>query len=129
MGKPLRERKNKLDEHNPSGSIAKKHERAVERSRGQRRTPASGSLPGRKSDLEEVSRDYRPGRPLDRTECKATRKRSMSIQLAWLEKITEEALATGRVPVVDLFFENARQPAKDRWVLIERDHYEELKQS
>ncbi len=57
---------------------------------------------------------------------KATSKKSMSVKLEWLEKITREALETDRFPILQIRFEQAQLADKD-WVLIELPQYVEMR--
>jgi Holliday junction resolvase len=60
-----------------------------------------------------------------RVECKATMKKSLTLKLEWFEKITREAIDSGREPVVALRLEAATLAERD-WVLIPRSTYVEL---
>lgn len=94
-------------------------EKRAARRLGGRQTPASGALEGAKGDI-------RRGKFL--LESKATRKRSMSVQLAWLEKISKEALDAGLDPGVVLQFVDStgRSYPAGRWVLVPERVFEEL---
>ena len=86
---------------------------------GHRRTAASGASPLSKSDSVGG---------LDRCEMKATSKKSLSVKLAWLEKITEEAISTGRYPILQIRFENAQLADKD-WVLVDLPQYRDMREA
>ncbi len=66
-------------------------------------TIASGSIDGMKSDGTKDNL---------RIECKATVKKSISLKHEWLLKIREEALATGKVPVLTISFVDGDGQAK-----------------
>lgn len=75
-----------------------------------RATPGSGSIEGAKGDcvLPELL-----------VECKSTNRGSLSVQQAWLEKITREALARNRAPALTLSFVDANgQPRGPDWIAI-----------
>ena len=50
---------------------------------------------------------------------KFTDKQSISLKLDWIAKITDEALAAGRQPVVLLRFVAAQAPCKEEYILLE----------
>lgn len=92
-----------------SGKMSRRQERRVADALGGRRVPGSGSglaatggfgaigrKAGRKGDVEAG--------PL-LVEAKATRRASLSVRFAWVEKIAAEAAAAGRVPALALTFE------------------------
>ncbi len=100
-----------------------RHERDTASATGGRTTAASGARPGHKSDVVGSRDDY--GDRADRIECKATSRKSMSIKLAWWEKIETEAAESGREPVLAIRFE--RTGARDvDLVVIDRNTYLEL---
>ena len=84
--------------------------RAAKRLKG-RQTPASGAMDGAKGDI--VKRTFL-------IESKATKNESMSVKLAWLDKIAKEALDTGRDPALLIqFVDAAGNPWRGSgWVLI-----------
>ena len=84
--------KNPYTDENPSKTIhGNKSEERVLNNMGADQTIGSGAFAGMKSDgIKGVFR----------IECKATNKQSMGIKLEWLNKIREEALGTGKTPLV-----------------------------
>lgn len=96
--------------------VWKKHEKDTEKDLKGKRTPGSGSRPHSKGD---VSSDAYL------TECKSTEKLSLSIKLAWLEKITREACNVGKIPLVSLRFDHAHFASKD-WIMVPQEYFKEL---
>lgn len=87
----------------------RRHERDVERRSGGRRRAASGAAPGK------------PGDTRDETflrECKSTRGAGMSISGKWINKISSEAIALNKIPLLELRFDGQTAPAPKDWVLI-----------
>lgn len=86
---------------------------------GARQTPGSGAIAGCKSD------GYTDR---FRFENKATIHESFSIKLAVLEKIREEAMATGKLPALTLSFTygSGRSVPHGDYVIIPRHVFEEL---
>ena len=80
-----------------------KSEERVIKDMGAMQTIASGSIDGMKSDGVKESLW---------SECKATVKKSISLKHEWLLKIREEALATGKVPVLTISFVDGSGEAK-----------------
>lgn len=96
--------------------IHDKHESSLAEDVNGKRTVGSGN----KSDKGDVkTKKYR-------YEAKATEKRSFSIKLDWLEKITKEAIDSGRLPVLSILLESAESPCTKKWVMIEQEHFIEL---
>ena len=77
------------------GHGGRRSEKRVAKKLGKRPVPGSGSQPGAKGDIR-----------LDRMlmETKSTAKGSISVKKAWLDKITREALAANRIPVLVISF-------------------------
>lgn len=88
-----------------------KSERRVAKDTRGRLTPASGSKTGAKSDIVL---------PALRIEAKSTVYESLSLQKAWLDKITREALETNRAPALTLSFVTGSGAAKPNgdWIAI-----------
>lgn len=84
-----------------------------------RRTPASGAKEGAKGDI-------RAGDFL--IECKATKHESISLQLAWLDKVRKEAEHAGKRPALIVQFVDAvGNPWKGcGWVLIPESVFQEI---
>lgn len=107
--------------------MAKRHELDTAESAGGRRVGGSGSGE-EKSDVVVALSTY--GVVPTREECKATANRYITLKLDWLEKITQEAMATGRIPVLNIRFEGGytHDLARKDWVVIERSYFDELRQ-
>lgn len=93
----------------PTTKISKRHEKDVEKRSGGRRTPGSGNKLGIPGDVDD---------PIFRRECKATKGGGTQIQAEWLKKISTEALAINKVPLIELRFEGQVEPASKDWVMI-----------
>lgn len=104
---------------NRSGKHGQRSERRVAKSHGAKLQPGSGAFAGRKGDM-------RKGRFL--IEAKATVQISASIKLAWLTKITQEAVELGCDPLLMLSFVNGSGQPKVQgdWVLMPRYVFDEL---
>lgn len=101
----------------PQLRIARVHEYDVAALLGGRRVPMSGGKPGDMGGDVVV----RVGdKQLSLTvECKATHRRSMSIQADWLAKIASEAIARGSEPAFSFRFHG--QPdlsGVDTWIAV-----------
>lgn len=60
-------------------------------------------------------------------EAKQTAKQSLTIKMEWLQKITEEALPCGRIPIVAIRFLNCDDLLTDRdWILVPASEFKEL---
>jgi len=93
----------------PEKADWKKHEKDIAKRSGAKRVAGSGNQPGKPGDIR--------GNKFLR-EAKATKKDSISLRGKWLRKITEEALAVGRTPLVEVRLEDAQFPCPTDWVLI-----------
>jgi len=89
----------------------RRSEKRVAKSMGMKLTPASGALPGAKGD-------FRDGTYL--VEAKSTVKDSISIKHAWLQKISQEAMNTNRVPLLHISFVVGSGQAKSEgdWIAV-----------
>lgn len=103
---------------NPHG---KKSERKVARKMGARLHANSGATRGAKSDASLKS---------FRLEMKSTLTQAMVLEMAWLVKITQEALDHGQTPAVTLSFVDAhgkpRMKHYAEWVVIPMAAFLEL---
>lgn len=103
---------------NPHG---RKSEKRVAKDLGAKLHRGSGSGRGSKSDASL---------PAFRFEMKSTLTEAMVVEMAWLVKITQEALAAGQTPVVVCSFVDAHGRSRLRqyadWVLIPRVTFQEL---
>lgn len=59
-------------------------------------------------------------------EAKSTKNKSMSLKLAWLDKLVREAMAAGMEPAVHLRFEAAQFQGFTDWMAIPHSRYLEL---
>ena len=90
-----------------------------------KKTTASGAKldKGDLNSKEDPLEAHLNGRVTYKYELKATGKKSLSVSLKWLDKITHEALLTGRVPLLALRFEGAELPTKKDFVVMELEHF------
>ena len=95
----------------------KRHEKDVEKRSGGRRRAASGAAPGKPADTKD--QDYL-------RECKSTRGAGMSISGRWISKITAEALALKKTPLIELRFDGQTEPTPTDWIMIPAIDFEEL---
>lgn len=93
------------------GAAGRRAEKRTAQRVGARQTAASGALDAQKGDF--TVKDVL-------AENKSTQAASMSIKLAWLEKITREALPNGKTPVLSIqFVDEAGNPVKSgAWVMV-----------
>lgn len=99
----------------------------VARSMGGRTQPGSGSKDHAKGDVLQAAREaaFRPDRFL--IECKQTEKASMSIKGSWLAKITREAAAVGREPMLEFEIQGCDDPMLERqWVALPMSVFKRL---
>ena len=94
----------------------KQEDRVASRIGGYRQK-ASGALPGSRGDVKGVEL---------LGECKRTDKKSISITLAYLEKITMEAVSYDRIPAVAIEFGNTPKLVSKDWVMLPAEFVEEL---
>lgn len=81
------------------------------------RQKASGALPGNRGDVKGVEL---------LGECKRTDKKSISITLAYLEKITMEAVSYNRIPAVAIEFGDTPKLVSKDWVMVPAEFMQEL---
>ena len=79
----------------PVGNIGQEVERRILKEIGARRQPRSGGIPG-------FPNDGTIGRYL--IEVKSTTKKSLGLKRKWLEDLEENALTSGRIPVLVIVF-------------------------
>ena len=101
----------------PTTKISKRHEKDVEKRSGGRCTPGSGNKPGIPGDVDD---------PIFRRECKATKGGGTQIQAEWIKKISAEALAVNKIPLIELRFEGQSEPAQKDWVMLPSIDFQEL---
>jgi len=94
-----------------------KQEDRVADALGGYRQKASGALPGSLGDVRGVEL---------LGECKRTEKKSISITMKYLEKITKEAAGYNRIPAVAIEFENTPKRVPRDWVLLPAGFVSEL---
>lgn len=93
----------------PTKKISNKHEKDVAERSGGRRTPGSGNILGKPGDVDD---------PKFRRECKATKGGGTQVQAEWIKKISTEALAINKIPLIELRFEGQEDPAPKDWVML-----------
>lgn len=107
-----------------SGTIfGNKSEERVLADMGAEQQIGSGSFDGLKSDglLSVGDMDFR-------IECKATRKESIRLQYSWLRKIRDEAMETGKTPLLTISFtlgDGTKKTAGD-WVMMPMRLFKEI---
>ncbi|MBF0554011.1 MAG: hypothetical protein HQK96_05560 [Nitrospirae bacterium] len=84
---------------------------------GGKRHPASGALFFAKGDGS--GKNYT-------IECKRTDKKSITIKAEYLDKITQEASSTGRMPLVHFELPTVGPLTSKDWILLEADLFERL---
>lgn len=89
----------------------RKAEKRQAKSLGMKLQPASGAMDGAKGDMKS---EY------FLIECKSTQSDTLPLKLSWLDKISKEALHTGRNPAVVLVFvyPNGTPVTNGEWVAI-----------
>lgn len=94
-----------------------KQEDRVADALGGYRQKASGALPGNRGDVKGIEL---------LGECKRTDKKSISITIAYLEKITHEAVAYDRIPAVAIEFGSTPKLVSRDWVMVPAEFMQEL---
>jgi len=89
----------------------------VAKATGGRRQKASGALPGSKGDVRSVEL---------LNECKRTDKKSISITIEYLQKITQEASFYNKVPSVAIEIESPPKFVNRDWILVPAGFFNEL---
>jgi hypothetical protein len=92
-------------------------ENRVAKAIGGRRQKASGALPGAKGDVRAVEL---------LAECKRTDKKSISITIEYLQKITQEAGFYGKIPCVAIEIESPPKFVNKDWILLPAGFVNEL---
>lgn len=100
-----------------------KSEKRVLDDMGAEQQIGSGSFDGLKSDglLSVGDMDFR-------IECKATRKESIGLKYSWLRKIRDEAMETGKIPLLTISFtkgDGSKKTAGD-WIMMPLSLFKEL---
>lgn len=96
---------------------SKKQEGRVAEKLGGKRQKGSGSVPLNKGDVRSEHL---------LTECKRTDKKSISIKIDYLEKITNEAISYGCTPSLAIEFENTPRIVEKDWIMIPSSFLTEL---
>lgn len=101
------------------GDTGRKSEARTAKRTGGRVKPASGAMKGAKGDMTVA--DFL-------VESKSTVNNSMSLQLDWLAKISQEALSEGKYPALTVTFtDNGGKPRKyGKWVMVPEHLLESL---
>lgn len=92
-------------------------ENRVAKSVGGNRQKASGALPGSKGDIKSIEL---------LGECKRTDKKSISITLEYLAKITQEASYYNKIPCVAIEIGSPPKFVNKDWVLLPAGFVQEL---
>lgn len=92
-------------------------ENRVAKKVGGNRQKASGALPGAKGDVRSVEL---------LTECKRTDKKSISITIEFLQKITQEAGYYNKIPSVSIEIESPPKFVNKDWILLPAGFVQEL---
>lgn len=110
----------------PRSSHGKKYEKKGALSLAASLTPASGAMVGAKGDMRKRRNQLQS----HLIEAKSTTANSLSVQLAWLVKISEEALAQGMQPALLMAFvtpEGRPVPhCESQWVALPLQVYNQL---
>lgn len=123
---PLLQDQGKARRHKAHHTLPKKQERGLAEAMGGRVRPGSGAFAGLKGDAERPDRSF----PL-LGECKRSMgKESIRLKAYDLTKITEEAMAVGAYPALEIQFDqeimesvargSQRAPASAEWVAVPR---------
>lgn len=112
-----------------------KHEADVAARRGGRVTRGSGNvrptLGGRRNAARGITHTTAdPGDVVDHRlrECKSSRQPHLTVQIDWLPKVVDHALARTRRAVLELRLELAVLPTPTDWVLVPSQDYEDLEE-
>jgi len=96
----------------------KQHEKDIAKRSGGRQQPGSGNKPGRPGDVVDT---------LCLRDGKATRSgKSISVSASILATITGQALALGKIPVVEVRLESAEPPVPTDWVCLPAQDFQQL---
>ena len=93
------------------------HEQKAARTINGRRHPGSGAKTGLKSDCS--SDRYQ-------LEAKQTKDHSITLSMAWLEKITKEAMGKSKCPMMHIRFLNPVLGVDNDWVVIPDKEFKRL---
>lgn len=94
------------------------HESRIAAAVGGQRVPGSGASMYAKGDVRQA--DFL-------IECKLSAHASLAVKQAWLEKITAEAEAIGKVPALAIEIQGGdRRLAERDWIMVPRSVFERL---
>lgn len=96
---------------------SERQEKRCAASLGGKRRPASGAMEFRKGDV---------ACRLILVECKRTQGRSLSLKAEWLDKISREALAEGKEPVLHVEIQGVSPLTPRDWALVPLDLLRQL---
>lgn len=107
------------DDDKKIGRVGIKSERKLAKTLGAKLTPASGALASAKGDMTKKH---------FLIEAKSTINNSIGVKFEWCEKISQEALETGKTPALSIRFTDPDGQAKrfGAWVMIPEHEYKEL---
>lgn len=94
-----------------------KQEERVAFKLGGYRQPGSGAVAGKRGDVRAVEL---------LAECKRTDKKSISIKIDYLKKITEEAVQYDKIPALSIEIDNPPKFVSRDWVLLPAGFVQEL---
>lgn len=101
------------------GRLCDEHEDRVAKKMGGKKQPASGAMLLHKGDVLS-------GRYL--VEAKTSGKKSIRVSQSWLEKISDEAAQTNKIPLLALGFPNIRLGVDRDWVCVPMKEFVKLKE-
>lgn len=107
----------------PKNSHGKKSEARLAKSLGARLTPASGATAGAKGDMKHSGAGFKV-----LMESKSTVYQTLAVDLAWLQKITKEAIDKGMIPALSMSFvtPEGKELPHGQWVALPLWAYQEL---
>jgi hypothetical protein len=112
---------NRFRESTPDNKHGKLYEARAAKTLGARLQPASGAMAHAKGDMKTKNWLL---------ESKTTVNASLSVELGWLVKVSEEALAQGKRPGLVIGFVlkdgRPRPNCESEWVAMPMSHYKEL---
>lgn len=109
--------KPKLFEQEHNNKKSKKQEKRIANKLNGKRQKGSGAIRHHKGDVKT---------PDLLLEAKRSDKDSISLKKEWLEKISKEALVSGRVPALAIEFGTADILTAARWIAVPENFFQEL---
>lgn len=107
----------RFDKSLTMGRRGAEHEKRIAKRSGAHRVRGSGSKPGRPADLRDIK---------FLREAKTTKGGGRFIKATELQKIVNQALTTGLVPIMEICFEGQAAPVPKDWVLIPAEDFDKL---